>query len=77
MFTYLCSAFLAIFELLDIAMSIVYACFVPLLTNVVSDLLFDMSVITGHQHTVEYSYSDNERGRYTHLLCYYKVIHYS
>jgi hypothetical protein len=70
----LCSAFLSVFELLDITVSIVYASFVPLLTYMVSDLLFDMSVITGHQHTLDYSYSHNELGRSMLLLCFHMVI---
>jgi len=46
----LCSAFLSMCKLSDIAVSIVYVSFVHLLTYtyMVSDLLFDVSVITGH-----------------------------
>jgi len=73
----LCSVLLSVFELLDIVMSIVYASFVLLLTYMVSDLLFDMSVITGHQYTLEYSYSHNELVRSMLLLCFHRVILYS
>ena len=70
----LCSAFPSMFELLDIAVSIVCASFVPLLTYMVSYILFDMSVITGHQNTLQYSYSHNELGRSVLLLCFDRVI---
>jgi hypothetical protein len=73
----LCSAFLSMFELLDITVSIVYASLVRLLTYMVSDILFDKSVITGHQYTLEYSYSHNELGRPMLLLCFRMVILYS
>jgi hypothetical protein len=74
----LCSVFLSMCELLVIAMFIVYASFVHLLTDMymVSDLLFDMSVITGHQYILEYSYSHNELGRSMLLLCFHRVILY-